>query len=156
MIHRAAFVLALALASAACGHSLEYTPLNAPPRALAPRSPESVELLMATRPSRAFVEVGLFEIEQRSPTSGGTPEMLAKVRARAAGVGCDALMVGEPTERVQSVTGQSYGTVHRGGGASYGTYQGMSTGSVNVVRGQRAVCIVYTEPQTTVTTGVAL
>lgn len=96
----------------ACGHALHYSALNPPPRPLSPRAPASVEVFMSGRPTRAFVDVGLFEIEQNTPGSGGSDEMIAKVRARAANVGCDALILGEPSERVQSVTGQSFGTVH--------------------------------------------
>lgn len=109
---------------------------------------------MSARPTRAFVDIGLFEIEQKTPGSGGSDQMIAKVRARAANVGCDALIIGEPSERVQSVTGQSLGTVHSAPGSSHGMYQGTTSSSVNVVRGHRAVCVVYTEaPAATQVTG---
>lgn len=137
----------------ACGHKLQYSALNPPPRPLSPRAPDSVEVFMSARPTRPFVDVGLFEIEQMTPGSGGTDAMIAKVRARAANLGCDALIIGEPSERVQSVTGQHFGTV-QSQGPSYGTYQGMSSSSVNVVRGHRAVCAVYTDaPATTQVSG---
>lgn len=136
----------------ACGHSLEYTPTNQPPRALAPRDPASVEVFSLTRPQRPHVEVGVFEIEQRSPASAGSPKMLEKLRARAARIGCDALVVSEPQDRVQSVTTRSYGTLHQTS-ASTGTVHTMGYGHANVVRKHMAACVVYTTMETTGATG---
>ena len=142
-------LLLLALGAAGCGHSLTYTALNAPPRPLAPRAPASVELYMTAQPTRPNVEVGYFEIEQQSPASGGTPEMISKLRLRAGEVGCDALVLTGSTDRIQSYSGQSYGTVHTTsagpGMGGVGAYQGTTYGTANHVRGHRAVCIVFTD-----------
>lgn len=142
---RATLVVGLCVAALGCGHSLEYTAMNKSPRRLQPRDPESVEVYMTQRPERAAVEVGFFEIEQQSPAAGGTPEMLRKLRARAGAVGCDALVISEPHDRVQSYSGMQSGTVHTTG-AGFGTYQGSSTYSANRVRSHRAVCLVFNEP----------
>jgi hypothetical protein len=152
-MNRTAFLLLLA--AAGCGHSVTYTALNAPPRPLTPRAPSAVELYMTAQPTRPNVEVGYFEIEQQSPTSGGTPAMIAKLRERAGRVGCDALVLTASTDRIQSYSGQTFGTVHTtsAGPAMGGTgsYQGMTYGSANHVRGHHAVCIVYSDdpPRTT-------
>jgi hypothetical protein len=145
----------LSLSAAACGHSLEYTAMNKAPRRLERRDPDSVEVFMSQRPERAAVEVGFFEIEQQSPAAGGTPEMIRKLRARAGAVGCDALLISEPHDRVQSYSGMQSGTVHTTG-AGYGTqpgfYQGSSTYSANRVRSHRAICLVFSEQDAKPTT----
>jgi len=106
-----------------------------------------------TAPTRPYVEVGLFEIEQRTPTSGGSPEMIEKLRARAAQVGCDALVVSEARERIQSVSTHSHGTVHHTG-PNHGMVHTTGYGTVNVVRKHTAACVVFTDgPATAVTAG---
>jgi len=132
----AAFALLLLVG---CGHKLTFTPLNASPRPLTTRSPESVDVFLSQTPPRQHVEVGLFEIEQQSPQSGGTPEMIAKLRDRAARVGCDAIVLTGTSDRVQSVSTQGTGVA-----TSPRTYQHHSYGTVNVVRSHRATCVVYT------------
>jgi hypothetical protein len=148
-MNRAVLMLLALGGVAGCGHSLTYTALNAPPRPLAPRAPSSVELYMTAPPTRPNVDVGYFEIEQRSPASGGTPEMISKLRARAAEVGCDALVLTAATDRIQSYSGQSFGTVHTTsagpGMGGVGAYQGTTYGTANHVRGHHAVCIVFTD-----------
>ena len=144
----------LSLAVVGCGHSIEYTPMNKSPHGMSRRAPESVEVFMTQRPARPAVEVGYFEIEQQSPASGGTPEMMSKLREEAAAVGCDALLVSEPHDRVQSYSGQHQGVVHTTGtgyGAqpASGTYQGTSSVSANRVRSHRAICLMFTDDATT-------
>ncbi len=152
MVSRYTFVsIALGTLALGCGHSLEYTATNRSPRPLTPRDPASVEVYATTLPTRPHVEVGLFEIEQRTPASGGTPEMIGKLRERAARVGCDALVVSEARERIQSVTTHHHGTVQQTGG-QYGTMQSTGYGTVNVVRKHTAACVVFTEDAATRTT----
>lgn len=111
--------------------------------------PSSVDVYIAAKPDRPNVEIGFFEIEQQSPASGGTPEMMRKLRERAGMIGCDALVIMESTDRVQSYSGQTCGTVPTTlsgpGPGAVGTCQGMSCGTANHVRGHRAVCIVYSD-----------
>lgn len=129
-----------------CGHSIEYTPMNKSPHGMQRRAPESVEIFMTQRPERPAVEVGFFEIEQQSPAAGGTPEMIAKLREEAGAVGCDALLVSEPHDRVQSYSGQHQGTVTTTGGPQpTGAYQGTSNYSANRVRSHRAICLMFTD-----------
>jgi len=126
-----------------CGHAVEYTPLSAAPRPLQPRSPETVDVYLSARPERPTVDVGLFEIEQRTPMSGGSPSMIRKLREQAAIRGCDAVLVADATERVVSTTAHTTGTVQRTGNANHGTYSGTTSYSENRVRGHRAVCLAY-------------
>jgi hypothetical protein len=91
---RSSFIL-LAAALAASGQSMTYTPLNEPPRRLAPRSPASVEVYSAKRPPRTGVEIGLIEIEHDSPMSAETPDVVVKLRTRAAQIGCDAVLLSD-------------------------------------------------------------
>ena len=82
------------LALAGCGIHVEYTELNAPPRPLAPRAPESVEVYASAAPARPHVDVGLFEVEQESSnTPGKTRALLDELRRRAGAIGCDAVVV---------------------------------------------------------------
>lgn len=127
----------LSLFAVGC-HSIDYSPLNAPPRAMGPRDPATVEVFVERRPERPVVEVGQFEIEQNSPASGGMSTMVEKLRTRAGELGCDGLILGEATERIQSLTSQSVAPPTGGGVAITA-----GTGQVNTVRGRRAVCFVY-------------
>jgi len=143
----------LMLTAAGCGHSIEYTAMNKSPHGMQRRAPESVEIFMTQRPTRAAVEVGFFEIEQQSPASGGTPEMMTRLREEAAAVGCDALLVSEPHDRVQSYSAQHNGVVHSTGAVvgsqpGSGTYQGTSTATANRVRSHRAICLMFTDEAT--------
>ena len=137
----------LVLTFAGCGHSLEYTALNKSPHGMSRRAPETVEVFLTQQPTRPAVEVGYFEIEQQTATSGGTTEMVAKLREEAAALGCDALVISEPHDRIQGYAAQHQGTVTTTG-AAYGRYQGTSTGTVSAVRSHRAVCLVFTDEAT--------
>ncbi len=69
---------------------------------MTPRPAASVELFTSGPPQgRRYVDVAFLEAEQESGYSGaGTPQFLAGLRARAATMGCDALVVGAPTNAV--------------------------------------------------------
>jgi hypothetical protein len=68
------------------------TPLNDPPHALTPRSPEQVEMFMTGRPTRPYAEVALID---------GAHLPMARVRECAAQLGCDALYVDVAAKRFQ-------------------------------------------------------
>lgn len=89
------FALAL-FALAACGTTIRTTPINRAPHAMYPRDAASVELFTSGPPQhRSYVDVAFLEAEQESGYStDDTPEFLAKLRARAAAMGCDGLVVG--------------------------------------------------------------
>jgi hypothetical protein len=84
----------LALGNAACGTGtalkLNYIETREPPRNLSLRAPEQVELFMAGKPNRPFVEVGMIESQQESHDA---QELVAKMRRFAGERGCDALVI---------------------------------------------------------------
>lgn len=99
--------------SAGCGISTSATFLRAPPRAMVARSPDSVEVFGAGRPTRPHVDLALIEAEQESSnTPGDTPELIAKLRQKAGELGCDALVLTDTFARVDTlntvVTGHTY------------------------------------------------
>lgn len=115
----------LAFAVTGCGTRVEYTPTNTPPRPLAPRAPESVEVITVSQPTRPFVEVAILEARQESGFStDAPPDVVAKLRAEAGEHGCDAIVMTGSADEVQ-------------GNAMHGT------GSEVTLKGYRATCIVY-------------
>jgi hypothetical protein len=83
-----------------CGTSIGVTPLNTSPRALQARSPADVEVFMTAAPPYPYVDVAYLEAEQQSEMSvDGTNEFIAKLRVRAAEIGCDGLVLGGHTNR---------------------------------------------------------
>jgi hypothetical protein len=97
-----AFLLAtLAATVTACGTSIEETQINQPPRVMAARPPESVEVLSSGAPTRPHVDVAYLEAQQASGFSGDdTAQFVAKLRVRAAARGCDAIVLGGVTHDV--------------------------------------------------------
>jgi hypothetical protein len=109
----------------ACGTSMQYVPLNAPPHPMTPRSPDSVEVFMGKQPDRQYVEVGTLESQQSSEFStDDKAAIIGKMRADAAQRGCDGLLF----------VGTNDQTVVSG-----------NNGNVNTatLAGYRATCIVY-------------
>ena len=91
--------LVITVTSGACApSSLETTPLNAPPRALAARPPSSVEVFSSTPPARPHVDVALLTATQ-SNLDGDTSSAVQKLLERAAQLGCDALYISSATAR---------------------------------------------------------
>jgi hypothetical protein len=119
-------LLGMAL-NAGCGISTSATFLRAPPRAMAPRSPDSVEVFGAGPPSRPHVDLALIEAEQQSTnTPGDTPELIAKLRQKAGELGCDGLVLASIFSRVDTMTT-------------------IVTGNTHDQKGISGTCIVYTE-----------
>jgi len=79
--------------SVGCGTVVTETPLNAAPRELTPRAPESVEVYSSAPPSRPHVDVALLEAEQSELGSGGGAVMVRRLRERAGKMGCDAVFI---------------------------------------------------------------
>jgi hypothetical protein len=114
-----------AFAAAACGTKIEYTPTNTAPRPMTARAPEQVEVFNASKPTKAFVEVGVLEAQQQSAYSrDNSSAIMAKLRKEAGDRGCDGVIV----------NGSNDATVGS-------TYEG--TGSTDTLKGYRATCIVY-------------
>jgi hypothetical protein len=72
--------------------TIYYTALLSPPHAMAPHRAEDVEVFVVTPPAAPHVNVGLLEI-----TTGDdlrtAKQMVARLRAEAAALGCDALLI---------------------------------------------------------------
>jgi len=77
---------------------VDYTPIARPPHRLEPRAPDRVEVLVRP-PARPHVEIGLLEASEETPppdqkrSSAGTARLTQALRAKAATLGCDALVV---------------------------------------------------------------
>lgn len=95
------FLSALALVIAAgCGTSIKETVINQPPRPMAARPPETVEMFTSGAPARPHVDVAFIEAEEASSLStDDTPDMLRKLRKRGAERGCDAIVIGGLSSR---------------------------------------------------------
>jgi hypothetical protein len=131
---RRLFPLAIATAPLlGCGTSIDYVPLNTPPRALAERSPDAVEMFTTAPPKRPYVEVGTIKSLQQAYSSDTTEAIYAKMRAEAGKRGCDGLVI----------LGSNNLTVVSGNSTSV---------SSRTLEGYRASCIVYTEAPAAVAT----
>ena len=113
------------LALVGCGTTVRTIMINQPPRPMTPRPALEVQLLTSGPPQRPYVDVAYLEAEQDSEWSAdATPEFFTKVRERAANLGCDAVVIGNPT--------------HRNAGAMPFNKDGR-----NLVNGVTATCIMY-------------
>ena len=112
---------------AACGTTLTAVPTNRPIRPMTPRDPMSVELITTGVPQRPFVEVAYLEAQQESEMSlDHAPDVMNKMRQRAAAMGCDALILGGGNDAV-------VGSTFRG------------SGGTNTLRGYRGTCIQWND-----------
>jgi hypothetical protein len=88
----AAVIVFGGLLLAGCPAQVYYTGLLKPPRPLAPRRPEDVELFVVTPPARPHTDIGLYQITAGVDASSST-EMIQRLRTEAAARGCDAILV---------------------------------------------------------------
>lgn len=92
-----ALSVAVVLVSVACAtpDHVSFTRVNSPPRPLNRRATESVEVYLASTPTRPHTSIGLFEVSQGTDgvTPHSTAHMLASLRAHAALRDCDAIVV---------------------------------------------------------------
>lgn len=103
---------AASLALAACTTTNTYfTPLRAAPHPLLPRSPESVEIFAAAPPTRPHVDLALIEAAEDGGVGGGSGRLIAKLRLQAATLGCDALVLGTPSSRIDTLTASLTGVI---------------------------------------------
>jgi hypothetical protein len=94
---RTALALVLLPLLTACTTTTHLTATNPPPRPLAPRAPDTVEVYVGTRPARPFVEIGLLDDRRGifvvDPSIWPWPRFIAYARESAARVGCDAVVL---------------------------------------------------------------
>lgn len=120
-------LISIVMFAAACGTTLQETPINPAPHAMAPRSAATVEVFSSGPPARAHTDVALLEARQTSGFSGDdTADFVAKLREQAAQRGCDGIVIG-------GVTNETIG-----GGHSQDNRKGLT-----------ATCIVYTTSPST-------
>jgi hypothetical protein len=133
----------LALVVAGCGTTVTSTMINASPKPLVPRAPESVEVFTSGPPQRPYVDVAYLEAEQTTDMSiDGTGAFITKLRRHAAEMGCDGVVLGAPTNRPVTATAD----------VVYGVIQVLSKEPIEPpadfgrpanLRGMTATCIVY-------------
>lgn len=88
------------------------TPLEALARPLAPRSPESVEVFADTPPLAAHVSVALLEVKQdHGFLQQGRPYLIARLREKAAELGCDAVFIKSTPDPAGDAEAGSYSGV---------------------------------------------
>lgn len=135
-------LLVLALVTG-CGTQVATTPINTSPRPLHPRSPDSVEVFVTAAPPRPYVDVAYLEAEQESELAAdNTGEFIAKLRVRAAELGCDGVILGAQTNRetvsVSDVVEDAVDVTSTQPVEKSATY-----GQPVNLRGLTATCIVY-------------
>jgi hypothetical protein len=110
-----------------CGTELGFTQSHARVAGLVPRPAASVELLTAGPPQRRYTEFGLIEAHSGDAFFGDDrAEVLAKLRAYAGQIGCDAVVVAGDMASSTVYDGRTLTTVTRDG--------------------YRGTCIVYDAP----------
>jgi hypothetical protein len=92
VMRAAAAVFGGALVLAGCQATVFYTQLVPPPHAMAPHRVEDVEVLVVTPPVAPHVDVGLLQVTTGDGARTST-QMVARLRAEAAALGCDALLI---------------------------------------------------------------
>lgn len=109
-----------------CGTTLGFIPTHAPPHKVYVHGADQVELFMAARPTRPYVEVGMVESQQEQYSQDTSAEVLAKMREFAGQKGCDGLVIF--TSNDAEIGPQQVG------------------GASRQLVGYRGSCIVYTAP----------
>lgn len=83
-----------AVALAACGTTTTFAPTNPSPVRLRPKRAHEVQIYTSTTPTIPFVEIGLLQSRQSSELSSAEfPELIAGLRAEAAKIGCDGVIL---------------------------------------------------------------
>jgi hypothetical protein len=91
-----ALVLLQLLVATACGTTTRLIATNPPPRPMASRAPETVDVYVGTQPARPFVEVGILDdwcVICLAPSRRPWPRYIRQARESAARVGCDAVVL---------------------------------------------------------------
>jgi hypothetical protein len=97
-----AFILLFSIVGCG-GAELSFTPLQAAPRPLYARIGAQVELFLAARPTRPFVEIGM--IQSQGGSSSDQAGILAEMRGIAGQHGCDGLIILGANEAVNAAPG---------------------------------------------------
>jgi hypothetical protein len=127
---RRRFIPAIASAIAlvaGCGTTIRTTVVNRAPHRLYPHAPDDVEVFTSGPPQgRRYVDYAYLEAEQETRWSAhDTPQFIGELRAQAAAMGCDAIVVGGTTNAT--------------------SYEPFGDTTANI-KGLVATCLVYDEP----------
>jgi hypothetical protein len=125
---RIAQALVVATATGGCGIDSQYTPLEPPPRPVAPRAARSVEVSIFPNCmiTGTCVGVGTVEVQQQSCNTDSPDEVFQALRREAGAHGCDGLVYMTPTFAIGSCGGV-----------------GRNRGHLRVLLGDRGTCVVY-------------
>jgi hypothetical protein len=83
-----------ALGASACADRIVYIPIAKAPNALTLHSPDQVELLAVTPPSKPHIDIALLQLVHGPNDNGNdVAAMMATLRAQAGRYGCDALLI---------------------------------------------------------------
>ena len=108
-------LVAAVLFVSSCGTFVTETYLNGTPATVIPRSPDSVQIYTSGSPSRPHADMALLEVEQtHGLNEQGRALMLSRLRARAAQLGCDAVVVGGIRERDGAQPGSGFDLLDSG------------------------------------------
>ena len=120
-------IVAAVLFAIGCGTNIQVTRLSAAGDR-PPRPPEAVQVFASGPPGdRPFIDVAYLEAEQEALSDDNTREFIVKLRKVAAGLRCDALVLGGVTHAGKANVFDPHVTDDR--------------------KGMTATCIVYTEGQ---------
>ncbi len=88
------FMFAFIVVVAGCAMEVTTTPINTPPSAMTARTPTSVELFASGPPTRVHVDVAVIQAEPNMLSmDDSAANLIAALRARAASIGCDGLVI---------------------------------------------------------------
>jgi hypothetical protein len=112
----------VALLLSACGTSVSETYVNDPPATMVPRSHRSVRIYASGPPARPHMDVAILEVVQdHGLNEQGLDIMLDHLRARAAQMGCDGVVVGGIRERDGVPPGNAFYLLDPGATTLHGT-----------------------------------
>ena len=112
----------VALALCACGTSVSENYINDPPATMAPRPHRSVRIYASGPPARPHMDVAILQVVQaHGLNEQGLDIMLDHLRARAAQMGCDGVVVGGMRERDGFSPGTAFYLLDPGATTLHGT-----------------------------------
>jgi hypothetical protein len=76
-----------------CALETRATLINAPPAPMVARAPANVEVFSSGMPTRPHVDVALLQVEPSGIADDSTVNLVRTMRAKAAGLGCDAVVI---------------------------------------------------------------
>ena len=132
--HRWGFIASVSLVVGCMGGppATNLVRLNSPPRMLHERDAASVTIITSAAPARPFVEVALIQGRRAWGTTESPEDIFRRLRAAAAKLGCDGLiLLGE----ANVVSGMIWPTPGVNGPETWGT--------IETFEGFRATCIVW-------------